>query len=76
MSSATLQTFSAQAAPDVLDALRKIAESQGRQFQAVLEDALRDYVDRQQKERPRQHVMASFALSVDEFDSLYRDLAK
>jgi len=33
-------------------------------------------IDRQQKERPRRHVMASFASSLDEFDSLYRELAK
>ena len=39
-------------------------------------DALRDYIDRQQKERPRRHVMASFASSLDEFDTLYRELAK
>jgi hypothetical protein len=70
------EKFSSQAAPDVLAALRQIAESQGRQFQAVLDDALRDYIDRQQKERPRRHVMASFASSLDEFDSLYRELAK
>jgi len=70
------EKFSSQAAPDVLAALRQIAESQGRQFQAVLDDALRDYIDRQQKERPRRHVMASFASSLDEFDTLYRELAK
>jgi predicted transcriptional regulator len=56
--------------------LRRIAESQGRQFQAVLDDALRDYIDRQQKERPRRHVMTAFAASLDEFDTLYRELAK
>jgi hypothetical protein len=76
MTAAVREKFSSQAAPDVLDALRKIAESQGRQFQAVLDDALRDYIDRQQKDRPRRHVMASFASSRDEFESLYRDLAK
>jgi len=27
-------------------------------------------------ERPRRHVMAAFASSLDEFDSLYRELAK
>ncbi len=70
------EKFSSQAAPDVLAALRRIAERQGRQFQAVLDDALRDYIDRQQKERPRRHVMASFASSLDEFDTLYRELAK
>ena len=73
MTTAVREKFSSQAAPDVL---RQIAESQGRQFQAVLDDALRDYIDRQQKERPRRHVMASFASSLDEFDSLYRELAK
>ncbi|MCE2689147.1 MAG: hypothetical protein WCT47_21830 [Betaproteobacteria bacterium] len=76
MSTATREKFSSQAAPEVLAALREIAQQQGRQFQAVLDDALRDYIDRKQSERPRRHVMASFAASLDEFDSLYRELAK
>jgi hypothetical protein len=76
MTTAVREKFSSQAAPEVLAALRQIAESQGRQFQAVLDEALRDYIDRQQKERPRRHVMASFASSLEEFDSLYRELAK
>jgi hypothetical protein len=76
MAMAVLEKFSSQAAPEVLAALRKIAELQGRLFQAVLDEALRDYIDRQQKERPRRHVIASFASSLDEFDSLYRELAK
>jgi hypothetical protein len=37
---------------------------------------MRDYIDRQQRERPRRHVMATFASSLEEFDSLYRELAK
>ena len=76
MSSTAREKFSSQASPDVLTALRQIAEVQGRQFQAVLDEALRDYIDRQQKTRPRRHVMASFASSLDEFDHLYRELAK
>jgi hypothetical protein len=59
MTTATLEKFSSQAAPEVLQALRTIAESQG-----------------QQKESPRRHVMAAFASSLDEFDHLYRELAK
>jgi phage shock protein A len=43
---------------------------------AVLDDALRDYIDRQQKDSPRRHVMAAFASSMHEFDHLYRELAK
>ena len=42
MTTTVREKFSSQAAPDVLLALRKIAENQGRQFQAVLDDAMRD----------------------------------
>ena len=76
MATATREKFSSQAAPEVLQALRTIAENQGRQFQAVLDEALRDYIDRQQKVTPRRHVMTAFASSLDEFDHLYRELAK
>lgn len=76
MAATVREKFSSQASPEVLAALRQLADSQGRQFQAVLDEALRDYLDRQQKKRPRRHVMASFASSVDEFDSLYSELAK
>ena len=76
MRTASRKKFSSQASPDVLAALRKLAASEGRQFQAVLEEALRDYLERQQRDRPRQHVMSAFASSLDEFDPLYKDLAK
>ena len=70
------EMFSSEAAPEVLAELRRIAKSQGRQFEVVLDEALRDYIDRQQTSRPRGHVMAAFAASLDEFDPLYRELAK
>jgi hypothetical protein len=76
MSTAVREKFSSQAAPEVLAALRQLAEAQGRQFQTVLDEAMRDYLNRHQTERPRKHVMASFASSLEEFDSLYRELAK
>lgn len=52
------------ASPEVFAALRRIAEAQGRQSRAELDDALREYIDRQQKERPRRHVVAPFAQSL------------
>jgi hypothetical protein len=39
-------------------------------------EALRGSIDRQQKERHRRHLIASFPSSLDEFDSLYRKLAR
>ena len=76
MSTPLREKFSSQAAPEVLAELRRIAASEGRQFQAVLDDALRDYIDRRQTQRPRRHVLTAFAASLYEFDELYRDLAK
>lgn len=68
--------FPSEASPEVMAALTRIAQTQGRQVQAVIDEALRDYIDRQQKDRPRRHVMAAFSSSMDEFDDLYRELAK
>ena len=62
--------------PELLGALNQLAASQGRQLQAVLDDALREYLERQQRDHPRQHVLSAFASSLNEFDELYKDLAK
>jgi hypothetical protein len=76
MTTVIREKFSSQAAPDLLANLRQIAQLQGRQFQAVLEDALRDYIDKQQQVRPRRHIISALTASLDEFDDLYRELAK
>lgn len=76
MTAVVREKFSSQADPEVLALLRQIADSEGRQFQAVLDEALREYIERKQKGRPRRHVMEAFSDSLDEFDSLYRELAK
>ena len=68
--------FSYKVSPEVLAALHQLAALQGRQPQAILEDALREYLERQQRDRPRQHVLSAFASSMNEFDDLYKDLAK
>ena len=68
--------FSYKVSPEVLAALHELAASQGRQLQAILEDALREYLEREQRDHPRQHVISEFASSLNEFDELYKDLAK
>lgn len=70
------EKFSSQAAPEVLNALRKIAESEGRSVQEILDEALREYIERKEKGQPRHQVMDVFAQSLSEFDQLYRELAK
>jgi len=76
VSHSNLKKFSSQASSDVLAALRELAATQGRQFDDVLNEALQDYVSQQIKTHPLQNINSSFASSLEEFDSLYRDLAK
>ncbi len=59
------QKFSSQADPELLRCAREIAQEEGRQFQAILEEALREYVERKRSERPREAVMAHFRASVE-----------
>ena len=68
--------FSFKISPEVLAALHQLAASQGRQPQAILDEALREYLERQQSKKPRQHVISEFASSLNEFDDLYKKLAK
>ena len=42
---AAREKFSSRAAPELLSAVRQIAREEGRHFQVVLEDALREYVE-------------------------------
>lgn len=70
------EKFSSQADETILADARALAHSQGRQFQSILEEALVEYLERHQVERPRAHVMEAFGLSMDEFDDLYQKLAQ
>lgn len=76
MSNTAREKFSTQAAPEVLSALQKIAESEGRPIQEILDEALREYIERKEKGQPRRQTMDAFAQSLSEFDQLYRELAK
>ena len=70
------QKFSSQAAPALLLALREIAREEGRHFQAVLEDAMREYVENRRGAKPRESVIAHFRASVEKNRRLGELLAK
>jgi len=71
-----LRKFSSQADPQVLEGLQEIATREGRQFQAVLGDAMREYLTRKRQQAPRRNVLEAFQESLKERDELYRSLAK
>jgi hypothetical protein len=71
-----LRKFSSQADPEVLEGLQEIAAREGRQFQAVLGDAMREYLAQKRRQAPRRNVLEAFQESLKERDDLYRSLAK
>lgn len=72
----TKVTFATQADPVILETLRHIAASEGRQIQALVDEALRDYIEGKTGTIPRRHVMDSFRNSMAKYGSLYKKLAK
>lgn len=72
----TKQKFSSQADAELLADVRAIAHEEGRQFQAVLDEALSEWVDRKRGLRPRPEVLAHLKASMAPNRELYRRLAE
>ena len=70
------EKFSSQASPDLLSAMREIARSDGRHFQAVLEDAMSGYIVARKQSKVRPEVMAHYRDSVVRNRQLYKLLAQ
>jgi hypothetical protein len=68
--------FATQADPELLATLRKMAGDEGRQLQSLVDEALREYVERKQGSTPRKHVMQALQASTSQFDDLYRELSR
>lgn len=62
---ASREKFSSQASPELLSALREIARKDGRQFQAVVEDAFQGYIDSREQRKVRPEVMAHYRASLE-----------
>ena len=68
--------FSSKVDAKLLAEMRKIARDEGRQLQALLDEAMRDYLEKKHSGKDRPHVRKAFAESLRAFDALYRELAK
>ncbi|MCW5943211.1 MAG: hypothetical protein KIS66_13330 [Fimbriimonadaceae bacterium] len=73
---ATKQKFATQVDADLLAMTRQIAESEGRQLQSIVEEALLDLVEKRKRDRPRANVLAHYEASLAQFGSLYERLAR
>jgi hypothetical protein len=70
------EKFSTQVDKTVLENLRALAEAEGRQVQFLVEEALRDLLDKRRAQKPRDFVMSAYLKSHDAYKSLYERLAK
>ena len=70
------EKFSSQVDPELLASMRKIASDDGRQFQAVLEDAFRGYIESRSNRKVRPEVMAHARASIERNRELLELLAQ
>jgi len=73
---APLTKFATQADPEVLDEVRKIAAREGKQLQGVIDEALRDFIEKRKRGKPRPEALTALGESLAEYEALYRELAK
>lgn len=70
------EKFATQVDRELLAALRKLADEEGRQIQALVEEALVSLVEERRQGKARAHVMQAYQKSHGRFSSLYEKLAK
>jgi len=70
------EKFATQVDADILTAIRALAHDEGRQLQALVEEALADLIEKRKQSRPRQHVMGAYLASHDKYAPLYKKLAE
>jgi hypothetical protein len=70
------EKFATQVNSEILSTVRAIAQNEGRQIQALVDEALADLIEKRKNIRPRAHVMAAYLASHEKYGELYRKLAK
>jgi hypothetical protein len=70
------EKFATQVDPTILATVRSLAQQEGRQLQALIEEALADLIEKRKQARPRPSVMAAYQASHEHYGELYRKLAR
>ncbi len=70
------EKFATQVDPRILASVRSLAQQEGRQLQALVEEALTDLVEKRKNARPRPGVMAAYHRSHEKYAALYQKLAR
>ena len=70
------EKFATQINSEILAEVRALAEKEGRQIQALMDEALADLLEKRRRANPRAHVMAVYGASHATYASVYRKLAE
>jgi hypothetical protein len=73
---ANREKFATQVNSETLAAVRSIAQAEGRQLQALVDEALADLIEKRKNSTPRAHVMAAYRASHEKYAELYKKLAR
>jgi hypothetical protein len=76
MANQVREKFATQVNSEILSAVRDLAQSEGRQLQALVDEALADLIEKRKQGKPRAHVMAAYQGSHEKFAPLYKKLAE
>ncbi len=68
--------FATQVNSKILAEVRDLAEAEGRQLQALVDEALADLVEKRKSSKPRSRVMDAYAASHRRYAALFKKLAE
>lgn len=70
------EKFATQVNSEILTAVRTLAEKEGRQLQALVDEAFADLIEKRKNSTPRSHVMGAYLASHEKYGPLYKKLAE
>lgn len=76
MASQAREKFATQVNSEILTTVRNLAQSEGRQIQTLIDEALVDLIEKRKQRKPRASVMAAYQASHEKFAPLYKKLAE
>src|SRR6059058_3304022 len=74
--SQTREKFATQVNSKILRDVRALADQEGRQLQALVDEALADLIEKHKNAKPRSHVMGAYLASHEKYGPLYKKLAR
>jgi hypothetical protein len=72
----TRQKFATQVDGELLASLRALAKAEGRQLQALVDEAFAGLIEQRRQAGARPHVMAAYEATHRRFGAVYKKLAE